>query len=81
MGAAMDDDRDEFVAVGERTDVAAENEDDEDGHVTPIGTDKVPYATIVLESKDLDGGVARVRDQIDHKMRNAIIIRLLERSI
>ncbi|KAK8678709.1 hypothetical protein V6N13_144201 [Hibiscus sabdariffa] len=55
MGAAMDDDRDEFVAVGERTDVAAENEDDEDGHVTPIGTDKVPYATIVLESKDLDG--------------------------
>ncbi|KAK8670199.1 hypothetical protein V6N13_104958 [Hibiscus sabdariffa] len=59
MGYAMDADEDEFLVVGERINVAVENEGVGDGHVAPIGTEKVSYANMVVESKGLDEDVAR----------------------
>ncbi|KAK8491035.1 hypothetical protein V6N12_046218 [Hibiscus sabdariffa] len=65
MGYAMDADEDEFLVVGERINVAVENEGVGDGHVAPIGTEKVSYANMVVESKGLDEDVARVLGLID----------------
>ncbi|KAK9025092.1 hypothetical protein V6N11_064989 [Hibiscus sabdariffa] len=69
MGYAMDADEDEFLVVGERINVAVENEGVGDGHVAPIGTEKVSYANMVVESKGLDEDVARVLGLIDKDVK------------
>ncbi|KAK8557729.1 hypothetical protein V6N13_008115 [Hibiscus sabdariffa] len=65
MGSTMDADGDEFVVVGECTDVAEEKEGVGDGHVASIGNDKVSLENMVVGSKGLNGDVARVPRFID----------------
>ncbi|KAL4279098.1 hypothetical protein GQ457_09G000230 [Hibiscus cannabinus] len=65
MGYAKDTNKDEFIVVGECTGSIAEKEGVGDGHIAPIGTDKVSYTNVFFISNGLDGDVTKILGFID----------------